>query len=91
MNFGIDFRHAVEFSRIGRTPYPQPFGLDSGATCVTLPVQPQPVNPAVSDSATRDLGADPAVRLGPAALAFGGSERPAAFASRTRSNKKNIT
>ena len=28
--FGIDFRHAVEFSRSGRAPRPRPFGRSSG-------------------------------------------------------------
>jgi len=90
--FGIDFRHAVEFSRIGRTPHPQPFGLDSGATCVTLPDQIHRVKTRFLPIFTPRLNrrSEPEGAFRPR-LALGGSERPAASASRTRSNKRNIT
>jgi hypothetical protein len=92
LNFGIDFRHAVEFSRIGRTPrfilsFEAP-GQPAKHYCF---VRGQSNRPLSSQSLCVSQWPNPAwgvIRLlGPS----GSSERPAASASRTRSNKKNIT
>src|SRR5919112_5994931 len=43
VKLGIDFWHAVEFSRIRRAP-PQAFRLSVGATLLTYPSRSRPVN-----------------------------------------------
>jgi hypothetical protein len=92
LNFGIDFRHAVEFSRIGRTPrfrlsFEAP-GQPAKHYCFVRGQSNRPLSSQSPCASQRPKPARGVIRLlGPS----GSSERPAASASRTRSNKKNIT
>jgi hypothetical protein len=81
-NFGIDFRHAVEFSRIGRTPHHGLSARIPGQPALLYRSRSTESRPDFSDPPPRSQPPARVRRRGSAQLALGGSERPAAFASR---------
>ena len=81
-SFGIDFRHAVEFSRIGRTPHPDLSVRIPGQPALLYRTRSTESRPNFSDLPPAPKLPARVRRRGSAQLALGGSERPAAFASR---------
>ncbi len=90
--FGIDFRHAVEFSRIGRTPrFALSFEAPGQPAKHYCFVRGQSNRPLSSQSLCVFQRPNPAWGVIRLLEPSGSLKRPAAFASRTRSNKRNIT
>ena len=80
-SFGIDFRHAVEFSRIGRTPQSDLSARLPGQPALLYRSRSTESSPSFSDPPPASKLSPRVRRRGSAQLALGGSERPAALAS----------
>ena len=79
-DFGIDFKHAVEFSRFGCVPHINPTGPPLGATRPTLPIHQQTVKPtsppATPNQNTHQTGESPSQKHLPPLLSHPAATRP---------------